>query len=196
MATKRKKRKRTGRATSRTATGSRVLAIAGRHVGENYVLGVVAPKNNVGWTGPWDCAEFASWLVYQVSRKLYGCNRNSGDPATADAYTGFWARDAKARGRKISLEQAARPPGAAVLRAPRQGQRGHIVISDGRGGTVEAHSTRRGVIAHTLDGRRWDTGVLVPGIRYETRAVGVAPRPPRTVVYRFKRPLMKGPTVR
>ncbi len=42
-----------------SATGEKVLQIARQHMGEKYVLGVLVPKNNAGWTGPWDCAEFA-----------------------------------------------------------------------------------------------------------------------------------------
>ncbi len=52
------------------ATGQKVLEVARKHVGENYVLGVLVPKNNAGWTGAWDCAEFASWLIFQASATL------------------------------------------------------------------------------------------------------------------------------
>jgi hypothetical protein len=31
-----------------------------------------------------------------------------------------------------------------------------VVVSDGRGGTVEAHSSTRGVVRDKLQGRRWD----------------------------------------
>src|SRR6266446_8927236 len=136
------------------------------HVGEKYVLGALAPKNNPDWIGPWDCAEFASWLVFQIAAKLYGCRRDFGDPATADAYTGYWARDAKSLGQIVSLESASRTAGAFVLRIPQAGAVGHIVLSDGAGGTVEAHSSNDGVITSTLAKRRWDTGVLIAGIQY------------------------------
>lgn len=178
------------------ATGAGLLRLARRHAGEPYVLGALAPKNNRQWCGPWDCAEFASWLVYQVAGRLYGCHRNAGKPASADAYTGYWARDAEKLGKKIPWEEAARTAGAMVLRVPRQGARGHIVISDGQGGTVEAHSPQRGVIAYTLSGRRWDMGVLVPGIRYRRRRAKARVAPPRTVIYRLRRPLMRDPTVK
>src|SRR5215467_4469535 len=128
----------TGPAT--VITGAKVLEIAQQHVGEKYILGVLVPKNNPNWKGPWDCAEFASWLVFQAAALLYGCDRDFGDPATADAFTGFWERDAKNLGQIIPIEQAARTPGANVLRAPQPGAIGHIVVSDGTGGTVEAHS--------------------------------------------------------
>jgi hypothetical protein len=44
---------------------------------------------------------------------------------------------------------------------------GHIAICDGHGGTVEAKGHAFGVVADTVQGRHWDTGVLVPGIDYD-----------------------------
>ena len=175
-------------------TGEDILRLARRHLGERYVFGALAPKNNPRWKGPWDCAELPSWLVYQVAGVLYGCGNNRGDPALADAYTGWWLRDSRALGRAIPVSEAARTPGAAVLR--HSGAGGHLVVSDGRGGTVEAHSTRRGVIRHSLANRRWDTGVLVPGIRYATRRGGPAVPGPRVVVFRLQTPHMAGDAVR
>lgn len=93
------------------ANGTDILKLARRHVGEKYVLGAQAPKNAANYKGPWDCAEFASWLVYQASAKLYGCLDNSANPLVADAFTGAWARDAEALGRKISFDEAARTAG-------------------------------------------------------------------------------------
>ena len=177
-------------------SGEDILVLARRRLGERYVFGAPVPKNNPRWTGPWDCAEFASWLVFQVGRKLYGCNDNTADPAIADAYSGHWARDANALGREVSVEQAARTPGAAVLRAPAGNAVGHIVISDGTGGTVEAHSTRRGVVASTLAGRRWDAGILVPGIEYVTGPDSVLVALPTTVIYRLTEPPMTGRKVK
>jgi N-acetylmuramoyl-L-alanine amidase len=171
------------------ATGERMVKAALEHLGERYVLGALAPKNDPSWDGPWDCAEFASWCVYQTARILYGCNDNQGNPATADAYTGFWDRDARTIGKKISVAEAAKIPGAAVLRVgPKIG---HVVISDGRGGTVEAHSSKTGVIRHTLNGRRWDLGILVPGIKYE-QSPGIGDPTPPGVIYRLTSPYLRG----
>src|SRR5437899_2725286 len=89
-----------------------------------------------------------------------------------------------------------RTPGAAVLRSPQPGATGHIVISDGRGGTVEAHSAKAGVIASTMSGRRWDIGVLVPGIEYSERDAGEDIEGPKVVVYRLTEPYMTGTSVR
>ncbi len=136
-------------------TGQQIFDLATPHVGEPYVFGAVVAKDNPNWHGPWDCAEFVSWCVYQAAGTLYGCSNDKAKPSLADAYTGYWARDARELGHRITVAGAARTPGAAVLRVPLAGQViGHIVISDGKGGTVEAHSTNRGVIRDTLDGRR------------------------------------------
>ena len=43
------------------------------HSGEKYVLGAVVPKEHSDWVGPWDCAEFVAWGIYQVSGRLIGC---------------------------------------------------------------------------------------------------------------------------
>jgi len=177
-----------------TATGKMVLDLARKHVGEQYHLGALVPKDNPNWSGPWDCAEFVSWGVFQAAAILYGCNRDFGNPATADAFTGFWERDATTLGEIITLEKAAGTPGAALLRKPLPGAIGHIVISDGNGGTVEAHSTATGVILSTVAGRHWDFGILVPGISYSIGSVPVAPPP--TVIYRLATPLMSGEPVR
>jgi hypothetical protein len=171
-------------------TGERILQVARQHVGEKYVFGVLVPKNNPNWKGPWDCAEFASWVMFQTAKTLYGCDTDNGNPATADAFTGFWERDAKSLGEIIPIEQAAVTPGAAVLRIS-----GHIVISDGNGGTVEAHSAQDGVIQSTLANRRWDTGILVPGMVY-TQGPSIPVAPPSTIIYRLTLPIMTGEKVR
>ncbi len=180
--------------TSRTR-GEEVVQLARKHIGERYVLGVQVPKDNGSWKGPWDCAEYASWLTFQVAGVLYGCDRDFGDPATADAFTGYWDRDARTLGRIVSLEEASRTPGALVLRKAAPGAFGHIVVSNGAGGTVEAHSSRDGVIASTLAGRRWDFGILIPQVLY-TGGAAVAVSPVQTVIYRLTTPLMTGPKVR
>jgi len=176
------------------ATGDDVLEIASQHVGEKYVLGASVAKDNNSWKGPWDCAEFASWVTFQAADKLYGCDRDFGDPATADAYTGFWDRDARTLGQIISLDQAAQTAGAFILRIPAPGTTGHIVISDGKGGTVEAHSSQDGVVTLSLANRRWDMGILVPGIQYTQEPLSPV-APPATVTYRLTSPMMKGDQV-
>jgi Putative peptidoglycan binding domain len=160
------------------ATGQGMLDLARQHIGEHYE-NVLVPKNNPNWRGPWDCAEFASWIVFQDSEILYGCDHDNGNPATADAYTGKWEDDSARQGIRISVNQAAGIIGAYVLRfPPGPGRMGHIAICDGQGGTVEAKGHAFGVVADTVHGRNWDTGVLIPGIGYDTNASPVAWRPP------------------
>ena len=191
--------KRSATATSEVAadriTGDLLVQLAREHLGERYVFGVLVPKDNANWQGPWDCAEFVSWVVFQIAATLYGCDREHGAPATADAFTGFWDRDARTRGQIISIEQAARTPGAALLRVPQVGATGHIVISDGTGGTVEAHSPSDGVRQLLVEKRRWDMGILVPQVIY-VEAPNVAVAPPQTAIFRLTVPTMTGQTVR
>ena len=144
--------------------GEKIFELLLTRVGEEYVLGALVPKDDPDWAGPWDCAEIVSWGYYQVCGILYGVYDSTSNPAIADAGTVYWKRDAEHKGIIISVNKAATIPGAAVLR--RSAGSGHIVISDGKGGTVEAAGAKYGVIKSTLSNRRWDMGILVPGIDY------------------------------
>lgn len=183
-------------ATSITqATGQQMVTLGSAHVGESYIFGAMVPKNKSGWRGPWDCAEFVAWLIFQTSGRLYGCQRDDMNPAAADAFTGFFERDATNLGRKISVNAAAAIPGAFLFRmATRILPVGHIVVSDGTGGTVEAHSRVDGVIRGKVANRRWDFGILVPWIRYEERDGIVIPKPKKEV-FRVMSPLMESPVI-
>lgn len=175
-------------------TGQEIYNLGLKHLGEPYILGSLVPKDLPNYKGPWDCAEFASFIVYQITGRLYGCSNNIGNPRNADAYTGFWGRDAIKLGKKISIEEAIKTPGAFLLRMAGEGLVGHIVCSNGMGGTVEAHSHKDGVIKSGTTGRRWDFGILIPWVKYEvgTGGVYVGPSVP---IYRFTIPAMKGPEI-
>lgn len=165
--------------------GSDVLDLARLHLGEPYRMGAFAPKDNPNWKGPWDCAELASWLVYQTSARLFGCEDDDGEPSLADAFTGYWRRDAHRLNAIIPVADAAALPGAFVLRFSRPGRVGHVVVSDGVGGTVEARSQHDGVCQASLNGRRWDLGVQIPWLRYQRTArphAATPPRPPSTLL--------------
>ncbi len=179
------------------ATGAGLLARSEEHLHERYVLGALAPKNDPDWVGPWDCAELAAWLIYQAGAGLYGCNRDHGDPATADAGTVYFNRDARYLGKIIAPAAAAGSPGALLLRVAAGSQCGHIVISDGKGGTVEAHSHLTGVIRDVVSGRRWTMGIMVPGIEYQGPPADWVPfiKPP-AVLYRLTAPPMQGQGIR
>jgi hypothetical protein len=146
-------------------SGQDIVDLARTAIGGKYVLWAIQPKDSPVWIAG-DCAEFASWLVYRTSRVMYGVRSVNDDPETADAYTGYWARDCRTRGTACRVEEAEKIVGAFILRSPGE-KRGHIVVSDGMGGTIEAHSTARGVIASTTAGRVWTVGVLPPGIDYK-----------------------------
>ena len=178
-----------------TTTARALLRLARAHIGEQYVLGARVPKGNPEWRGPWDCAEFTSWCVYQLTGTLFGCRPKTRGPDVAEAYTGWWYDDARKEGALITIGQAAATPGTFLLRVPSSGVIGHVVISAGEGRTVEAHSTKRGVIESRVDGRRWTTGVAVPGVDI---SVADNPRPTRRpgLVLRVKASLMKGELVK
>lgn len=145
-------------------TGRAVVELAATKIGQSYVLGALAPKDRE-WDGPWDCAELASWVHARLVGRVAG-GRWFGANRDGDAYSGFWCDDARDFGVIVPPQDAMRIPGAVLLRRKREGRVGHVAISDGTGGTIEAHSTRRGVIRGTAAGRRWDSAVLVPGIDY------------------------------
>lgn len=170
--------------------GSRLYDLALTRVGQKYV-NVLVPKNNPNWQGPWDCAEFASWLVFQIGRKLYGCTDNNGDPALTEAYTGAWQTDSASLGLRVGIDVAAHTRGAFLLRyPPAPGSMGHIVLSDGLGGTVEAMGKAFGVRKGKVAGRVWNTGVLIPGFSYDS--AGTTPiKPKAMIVYSIGAPGMK-----
>jgi N-acetylmuramoyl-L-alanine amidase len=155
--------------------GRDIVKLAARHEGERYVFGTLVPLSNRSWQGPWDCAEFASWCVFQVTGTIFGARPANGNPDTVDAYTGFWGDAARKQKCITSVGEAAATPGAFVLRLPQPGATGHIVISAGDGTTIEAMDRRHGVVSSVLEGRRWDFGILVPGIDYKSvEAIGIA----------------------
>jgi N-acetylmuramoyl-L-alanine amidase len=141
------------------STGKQFVELASKHIGEKYILGSKVPFKNANYTGPWDCAEFISWCVYQVSGLLVGVK---GD----ESYTGFWGDDATTKCTKISIEEAAITSGAILLRVPTKAMMGHIVFSDGNNKTVEAMSTKRGVSKGEISGRTWHMALLINGVDY------------------------------
>jgi hypothetical protein len=156
-------------------TGDRLLELARPHVGERYILGSIAPKNDPAWRGPWDCAELVVWAVYQATGRLVGCSSKQAPPAKADAWTGHLKRDGMSGVlRMVPVAEALGTRGAILLRYPATGAVGHAALSDGAGGTVEALNARAGVVVGKATGRRWDIGLLVPGVEYSSLGPVVA----------------------
>lgn len=160
------------------STGTDLLHLAETRLGEKYV-NVLVPKDNPNWHGPWDCAEFASWVVYQKLHTLYGCDNNHANPALADAYSGYWVRDAQ-NGTVLPTDQATANNTAGVVlirKPPLPGTMGHVAITDGRGGVVEAAGTGLGVRRGKVEGRLWHFCTLIPGVQYAATDAVVAPKP-------------------
>ncbi|MGB6389857.1 MAG: peptidoglycan-binding protein [Methyloceanibacter sp.] len=147
------------------AFGDDIVALARKHVGEQYRLGARARFLEPAFKGPWDCAEFVTWVIFQASgeRVLLGCLPR--EPARGDAYTGHWVDDARKYGLIVSLDTALKTAGAVLLRGPARKRLGHIAISVGDGrNTVEAYDRNHGVIRGKADPQKrgWDHGVRVP----------------------------------
>lgn len=167
-----------------SVTGHDLLALAETRLGQKYVLGAFAPKNNSKWQGPWDCAEFASWVVYQKIGKLYGCTNNYAAPVIADAYSGAWANDVK-KGLLLKATQADAntTAGIILIRQPAVGKIGYVAISDGNGGTVEAANSKKGVCRGKIEGRVWHYFAKIPEVIYvENIGVVITPVPLPTIL--------------
>jgi N-acetylmuramoyl-L-alanine amidase len=175
-------------------TGQQLFELLAKHKGEKYHLGILVPKSDENYRGAWDCAEFVSWGIYQLTGKLFGCVKNDGNPTTADSYTGYIARDAESMKCTVPVEHAMRAAGALLLRIAGNGVTGHVAVSDGKEGTIEAHSTKSGVIATGAKGRRWDCGVMCPYLQHSAMWETSAPiaAVPIGPVYRLKKPVMQG----
>lgn len=144
-------------------TGLELYELAKSKEGQKYV-NVLVPKDNPNWSGPWDCAEFISWVVYQKTNKLYGCVNDRGNPATTEAYSGAWVTDAKNGTLLPSDERDAMLTAGVVLirKPPLAGQMGHIAMSDGVGRTMEAAGINLGVRSGNVSGRVWDFSAEFP----------------------------------
>ncbi|RYH09193.1 cell wall hydrolase [Tropicimonas sp. IMCC6043] len=149
--------------------GAAILDIARRHIGQRYAFSPTPDYDDPNWSGPFDCAEYASYCAWRAYRIPYGVNR---DPQKRfNSYSGYWQRDAVDRGLKIAWRDALQIPGAILLRFPPRGSPppyGHVAISLGNGGdTYEAHGRARGVCQHNALNRSWDCAVLLPGVLYD-----------------------------
>jgi N-acetylmuramoyl-L-alanine amidase len=146
-------------------TGQDFLDLAATRIGEEYIYGANVDLDDPDWHGPWDCAEFVSWVTKQLTGKTLGCVDN-GDTDDPDPYTGGWKKDVMAGVVKlITVAKAIKTPGAILLRFREGGK--HIVFSVGDWTTVEAKSTLYGVCRGKVGNvTLWDYGILIPGVEY------------------------------
>jgi N-acetylmuramoyl-L-alanine amidase len=147
-------------------TGKDLLELAATRIGEDYVYGANVDLDDPDWHGPWDCAEFCTWVVKQVTGKTYGCLDNS-DTDDPEPYTGGWKKDVrKGTVKQITVAKAVKTPGAILLRYREGGK--HIVFSAGGWNTIEAKSAYYGVCRGRVGNlASWDYGILIPGVQYE-----------------------------
>jgi N-acetylmuramoyl-L-alanine amidase len=144
--------------------GSDFIKLANTRIGEEYVYGADVDLNNPNWHGPWDCAEFCTWVVKQITGRIYGCVDNNA--ANPEPYTGGWKNEViNGNVTSIPISKAAKTKGAILLRYRTNGK--HIVFSNGDGTTVEAKGTDYGVCKSTIGNlSSWDFGILVPNVNY------------------------------
>jgi N-acetylmuramoyl-L-alanine amidase len=144
-------------------TGQDLLKEAENNLNDEYVYGADVPlEQGDNYSGPTDCAEFATETVHEVTGEIYGAlYPHSKNP---DPWTGEWYAQMRAgEVIQIPVEQAIRTPGALLLRRNKYG--GHIAFSDGKGGTVEAMGADYGVCrGRARDRFQW--GIMIPGVDY------------------------------
>jgi hypothetical protein len=133
-----------------------------KHTGEKYVFGALAPKENASYKGPWDCAEFVAWGIYQTAGIYVGCRGRK-----HDAYTGYFADDLPRLGTEIPEDEAVELIGAIALRKPRAGRVGHIAVCRGGNRSIEAASTRLGVCSRTMRGNGYQHYYTLNALTYE-----------------------------
>lgn len=143
-------------------TGDELVKLAMQHVGEPYILGANVPLDNPQHRGPWDCAEFVSWAVYQISNTIIGCTDNAAQMHKLEPYSGAWARDGERSGILLSVEQVTATRGGILVRRPRHETSGHVAISRGDGTTIEAMDSKHDVTVGKIAGRRWDVCFRLP----------------------------------
>ena len=174
--------------------GGDFVNLAATKLGQKYE-NILVPKNNPTWQGPWDCAEFVSWVAYQVTGKLYGCDKQNRNPATTEAYSGFWVDEAVKAGSKLKVAEAAITAGSILIRkSPAPKVMGHVAISDGAGGTIEAAGVKIGVIRGKVSGRDWTHCMLLPNVDYSKSSTPLVIRSPGFLL-KLKKPNMAGDLV-
>ncbi len=175
--------------------GKDILDIANDHINEDFMAGAGGPLSETEWSGPWDSAHYVSWCAYQAHGIVFGCASKA--PLQAIASPQSWYDDGLLENALIPVAEALVTPGAILLRLPSGQTQGHVAISDGGLGIYEARGSKYGTVYSVgADIRRWDHGVLLPGVSYEA----LAPAPPyeAPITYRVRpgKPYLRGDDIR
>ena len=196
---------------TRTLTGQDVITTGTQHLGQDYfwaydnhgtaatfpVAGATwvtmsnAALANPSYAGPWDCAEFVTYSVYQAYGLKYGLINK--DTASQESSAGQWLTDATTMTSlftEVTLSQARNTPGVMLI--AKSG--GHVAISMGDGSQIlEANVDWNSSTKTYYSDRANDTdsishgatdGVVVNGSLYDTNDIEsatVGTDPPRGV---------------
>jgi hypothetical protein len=129
-------------------------------------MGADVPFDDPNYKGPWDCAEFCSWVVYKVAGIIIGCIDNTKPIKKLEPYSDAWYNDGLSAIKKVSYNEAVNTPGAVMVRRPTSERSGHVVFSQGNGKTIEAMDSRRDVTESSPRNRIWNVCFLIDGIDY------------------------------
>ena len=146
--------------------GQDVIALARTKIGQSYELGATPDFDNQHETGPWDCAEFCSWVLYRLTGQAYGARPAAyrADTGGLEAWTGHWQSDLNAgKFHEIDISDALSIPGAILLRHPNHAniKIGHIAFSAGNADTIEAKDSNSGVVHGSAQERYWTSALLI-----------------------------------
>ena len=115
--------------------GKDVLDVGLTKVGQTYDLKANISLNDPYAKEPWDCAEFASWCVYQAYEGMRFGFAPVKDIAYAEPFSGSWYAQALKHAKIISIKDALAIPGAVLLRKAGLGgtEFGHVAFCMGDG---------------------------------------------------------------
>lgn len=179
-------------------SGDGLLALAERHLGQPTACGVPAPKDHPHWRGPWDAAEFVSWVVFRLTGALHGCEVSAVPLSMTRATAQTWFDEvAEGRLQAVDRVEANTVAGVVLVRHPPWPGHGggQVAVSDGCGGTIEALGRSRGIARGRVEGRLWHAFARLPGLAYRQASDSFVPRPmPDLLVWHEEPP--RGPRVR
>ncbi len=145
-----------GETVSRSALDT-FMSAATAQEGDPYVWGASASANDAD-PDAFDCSELVKWAAAR---------------AGVDVPDGTWLQylHLKEQGALVSVEDAARTPGALVFRfssepVPGGGRpsEAHMAISMGDGRTIEAKGLAYGVVQDDIAGRGFEYAAVIPGL--------------------------------